>query len=405
MKILIVSDAFWPDDTGGITNSLLNEVKGLIARGHQIIVVTRRLWKDLAPYEKCNGYELYRYLSPAKGSIFYRTYPFFSLTQLPKLAKKLHMFHCDIVYVHNPFQMIGLQRVGLNVPIIYTFHAPTLREIEIDAKRGKYGFLTSLLAVAKPFVRMTERQALYQADLVLVRSQFMRREMEYLYGNIDSRKVALLPLAVDTLHFKFGDDSKAIRKSLGLPEDQKILLTVRRLAARMGLENLIDAMKLVTRRHPQALLLIGGKGYLENALRERIRSCGLENHIRLIGFIPEEKLPSYYQAADLFVLPTTELEGFGLATIEALSCGTPVISTPVGANPEVVGPLGSEFLCSDATAEALAERIIWWLDRGVFQEIRQLCRDYCTTRFSINLVAASLERLFIKTIISKSKKE
>jgi len=226
----------------------------------------------------------------------------------------------------------------------------------------------------------------------------MKGEIYHLFRNIEPRKIALIPLGVDTVRFKFANDPKVIRKNLDLPEDRTILMTVRRLVARMGLENLIDAMKLVTRQHPQTLLLIGGKGYLENALREHIRSCGLENHIRLIGFIPEEKLPSYYQAADMFVLPTTELEGFGLATIEALSCGTPVIATPVGANPEVVGPLGSEFLCRDATVEALAERINWWLNRGISEEVRQACREYCSSKFAVESVAASLENTFTEAI-------
>ena len=166
----------------------------------------------------------------------------------------------------------------------------------------------------------------------------------------------------------------------------------------MGLENLIDAMKTVVKHYPEAMLLIGGKGYLKNALQERIRSYKLEQHIKLLDFIPEEKLPSYYQAADLFVLPTTELEGFGLATIEALSCGTPVIATPVGANPEVVGPLGNEFLCRDVTAEALAERINWWLSRGISAEVRQTCREYCVSRFAVESVVASLENIFAEAI-------
>jgi len=404
MKVLVASDAFWPDHTGGITKSLLTEVEGLVARGHQIVVVTRRLKEDSARYERGNGYEVYRYPSPARGSGFYRTYPLFSLTQLPKLVKELQIFSFDVAYVHNPFQMLGLQRVHLGIPFVYTFHAPTPMEIEIDARRGKYGFFAFFLSVAKPLIRMAERQALCQASVILVHSQFMGGEMHRLYGNINPRKIAVVPLAVDTVRFKSANDPKAIRKSLGLPEDRTILLTVRRLVARMGLENLIDAMKLMVKSHPEALLLIGGKGYLEKDLQERIRSQGLEHHVRLLGFIPEEKLPSYYQAADLFVLPTTELEGFGLATIEALSCGTPVIATPVGANPEVVGPLGNEFLCRDVTAEALAEQINWWLNRGISAEIRQACREYCVSRFAVESVVASLENIFAEAIRLKGSK-
>ncbi len=401
MKILIISDAFWPDHTGGITKSLLTEVEGLVARGHQIVVVTRHQKKKSAYHETRNGYEVYRYLAPSKGSVFYRTWPLFTLAQLPRLVKKLQACSFDVVYVHNPFQMLGLRSVPSSVPLVYTFYAPRLIEIEVDARRGKYGLLTLFLGAVKPFIRMAERQSLRQANVILVRSQFMIGQMQRLCGNGEHGRITLVPLGVDTISFGFANDVKTAREALGLSTDRSILLTVRRLVGRMGLENLIDAMVLVVSQHPQVLLLIGGKGYLEDELREQVRRRGLERHVRLMGFIPEEKLPAYYQAADLFVLPTAALEGFGLATIEALSCGTPVIATPVGANPEVIGPLGSEFLCKDATAQALAERINWWLDRGVPAETRQACREYCVSRFAVESVVTFLEDIFAKAKVAE----
>ena len=403
MKILIVSDAFWPDDTGGITKSLLTEVEGLVGRGHQVTIITRRLQKSLPSYQRREGYDLYRYLSPVKGSASYRTYPFFSLIRLPKLAIELHRnLNFDMLYTHNPFQFAGLNRAHLGIPIVHTFYAPAPREIEIDAKRGKYGLIGSCFTdIVIGAIKRIESQALCKADVILVRSKFIEREMYNLYGDVTSAKVRLIPLAVDTARFKFASEPKAIRRDLGLLQDHVILLTVRRLVARMGLENLIDAMKCVVECHPEVVLLIAGSGYLDKEFRERIHSQGLEQHVQLLGFIPEEKLPSYYQAADLFILPTTELEGFGLATIEALSCGTLVIATPIGANPEVVGPLGSELLCKDATAKALAERINWWLDRGISAEVRQACREYCVSRFAVESVVASLEQIFTEAIRPK----
>ena len=136
----------------------------------------------------------------------------------------------------------------------------------------------------------------------------------------------------------------------------------------------------------QIQMLPSGGGYLENSLQVQVHELNLETNIRFLGFIPEEALPKYYQAADLFVMPTAALEGFGLSTIESLSCGTPVIATPVGANPEVLGPLGGEFLCEDITPEALAERIIWFFDRGVGADLRKRCRDYCESNFSVGKV-------------------
>lgn len=151
----------------------------------------------------------------------------------------------------------------------------------------------------------------------------------------------------------------------------------------------------------RALLLIGGTGYLEGALEERVRLRGLERHIRLLGFISEEQLVGCYQAADLFILPTDQMEGFGLVTIEPLSCGTPVIATPVGANPEVIGPLDSALLCHDTTCEAMAERINWWLDRGVSESLREVCRKHCVSRFALERVVSVLERVLAAAVEEK----
>ena len=66
------------------------------------------------------------------------------------------------------------------------------------------------------------------------------------------------------------------------------------------------------------LLLIGGEGQLRPQLEELIRSKGLQDAVQLLGFVPEDQLAKYYQASDLVVMPTLQLEGFGLVTVEAL---------------------------------------------------------------------------------------
>lgn len=391
MRILVVSDAFWPDHVGGITKSLRAEVEGLVARGHKVTVVTRSLLPELPPYEVRGGYEVYRYPSPSVNSHFYRVYPLFSIFQLPKLLNNLKHKKFDVCYVHNPFQMLGVVRVSSNIPIVYVCHAPIAMEVSIDARRGKYGIMGKLLPVG--FLSWLEYRALSMASVIVVRSKFMAEELRRLYGNTILQKTITIPLGVDPNQFAFRDDPRVARRALGLPQDRPLLLTVRRLAARMGLENLVDAMVLVIKEHPASLLVIGGVGYLRDALEKRIRARNLSHCVYLIGFIPEDKLPTYYQAADLFIMPTAELEGFGLSTIEALSCGTPVIATPVGANVEVVAPLGEEHLSKDSTPHALAERINWWLSRGVSPEIRQRCRTYCLSRFAIDSVVITLEQI------------
>jgi len=397
VNILVLSDAFWPDYAGGISKSLLSEVEELAARKHRVVIVARRLKQDSPFYEVRNGYELYRYPSPPKGKTFYRLYPLFSIRKLPKLVAQLdRKFHFDVAYVHNTFQAVGLSRYPQQIPYVYVFHAPTPREIEVELEKGKYGAITPLVKMANHWIKAKERQALIQASAIIVRSKFMEEEMSKLYGEVGKDKTIRIPLCIDTQRFSFVEDPRVIRKELSLPLDRPVLLTVRRLVARMGVENLIIAMSYVVKQIPEVLLLIGGKGYLENQLRAQARRLNLESNIYFLGFIPEGKLPKYYQAADLFVLPTVTLEGFGLATIEALSCGTPVVATSVGANSEVVGPLGKEFLCQDIGPEALAERIVWFIKQGISIELRKRCREYCESNFRIDKVVGEIERVLLE---------
>ncbi len=400
MKILTVVDGFEPQEVGGITKSLLSELEDLQKKGHQLCVVAKKMQKNTPSHEKINNLEIFRYHSPVRNSVFYRLYPLFSLLNLPKVPRLFHNGNqFDLAYVHNSFQIVALHYGQVKFPLVYNFHAPMHKEIEIDAHSGKYGFLKILLGPLSKVVRLFEKRALRKSNIIIVHSEFMKSQLETSLGiSRNDKRIELVPLCVDTDRFKFTEDPVTVRKKLSLPQDRLILLTVRRLVARMGLENLIEAMEKVKESYPKILLLIGGKGYLKEALQKKIFLHNLENQVKLLGFIPDEILPHYYQAADLFVLPTTELEGFGLATIEALSCGTPVIGTPVGATPEVIGPLRKEFLCQDSTPQALAERILWWLDKGLSPRLRQECREYCVSRFHPDKVVNQLEKIFNEVI-------
>ncbi|WP_440007808.1 glycosyltransferase family 4 protein [Halomicrococcus sp. SG-WS-1] len=393
MNVLVLSDAFWPDHYGGITKSLVTEVEGLVERGHDVVVASRRLDDDDASHERREGYELYRYDSPPQDSALYHSYPLFSLGKVPRLLSRLDdRYDFDVAYVHNTFQAAGVALSSADVPAVTVFHAPIPREIEIDADQGKYGWKTPFVRVANRGFKRLEGYTLRDASVVVTRSGFMTGELDDLYGNVGPLRE--IPLAVDTDRFEYVADPTDVRDELDLPEDRPILLTVRRLVARMGLENLVDAMETVTERHPDALLLIGGKGYLEETLREQIAAKGLEENVRLLGFVAEEDLPTYYGAADFFVMPTEQLEGFGLSTLESLSTGTPVVATPVGGNPQVVGPLDDDLVCDGTDPDAIAENLCTWLDRDTGTGFRENCREYCVSRFSVDEVASSLEATF-----------
>ena len=394
MNLLVLSDSFWPDRTGGITKSVLPEVETLVDRGHKTAVLTRRLRANLTLHESRKGYDLFRYPSPPEGSFFYHLYPLYSLRQVPVHAARLYgEFKFNVAYVHNAYQAVGLSKCSEPIPYIYVMHAPTPGEINIEIAHGKYGWKTPIAKAVNLWIKKVESQALAHAKTIIVRSKFMKEQMQNFYGQDPMSKTIQIPLGIDTNQFSFVADQKDVRQKLNLPEEQPILLTVRRLAARMGLENLITAMSEVVKHNPNVTLLLGGKGYLEEKLKQMIQNLNLGDQVRMLGFIPEEELPMYYQAADLFILPTVELEGFGLSTIESLACGTPVVATPVGANSEVIGPINKKLLCENASPKALAERIIWWVEQGIDSDLREHCHKYCSFHFNLEKVVNEIERV------------
>jgi glycosyltransferase involved in cell wall biosynthesis len=123
------------------------------------------------------------------------------------------------------------------------------------------------------------------------------------------------------------------------------------------LENLIRAAVLLRERIPNIFIAIGGTGPLAETLAASIVELGLQNTVRMLGRISEDDLPSVYGAADLFVVPTVALEGFGLVVVEALACGTPVLVTPVGGLPSVVRALEPGLILESAQPQHLANGI------------------------------------------------
>jgi glycosyltransferase involved in cell wall biosynthesis len=168
----------------------------------------------------------------------------------------------------------------------------------------------------------------------------------------------------------------------------------------MGLEHLLLAVKAAIQRAPGLFLVIGGAGPLDGALRELAVREGLSDRVRFAGFIPELQLPDYYRMADLFVLPTRELEGFGLVTLEALASGVPVAGTPVGGTPEILSRLEPNLLFRGATAASMAETIVacyrkvkdhprQWADLG------ERCRSFAERHYSWDASADALESLYL----------
>ena len=242
------------------------------------------------------------------------------------------MFHA-----HHPF-LLGASARRLaraaGRPFVFTYH--TLYE--------RYAHYVPLprQMVARRAVRWSTRFA-DTADLVIAPSDFVARRLR---TQGVRRPIEVLPTGVDLDRFRPGDRASA-RRALGLASDDRVLLYVGRLDREKNLEFLLDAVARV--RTPRTRLLLVGRGTQAAALRRVAATAGLGDRVEFRGGSPPGGLPVYYQAADAFVFASTS-ETQGLAVLEAMACGLPVVAVRASGIEEVVSDGVSGLLVPEDAA-------------------------------------------------------
>ena len=170
----------------------------------------------------------------------------------------------------------------------------------------------------------------------------------------------------------------------------------------MGLENLIKAIKLIQSDYPNKYTLkIAGIGRIETELRDLVKHLQLEDSIEFLGLISRNDLIKNYQIADLVVMPSQILEGFGLTTVEALSCGTPVMGTPNGGTKEILEKFDSNLLFSGESALEIKSGILSNIDRLLTSEYRESCRAYATSSFDWDIITRSYSKTYSAVLENK----
>jgi glycosyltransferase involved in cell wall biosynthesis len=225
----------------------------------------------------------------------------------------------------------------------------------------------------------------------------MKSKLEEWYGC--THEGLVIPGGVDTDRFQ---PSSGVRSKL--ISDNINFLTIRRLTPRMGIERLIYDFAKLQETHPHTHLYIGGDGPLRSSLERQVSRQGINSSVTFLGYINESILPDTYATADIFVLPTTSLEGFGLATLEALASATPVIATDVGGTPEILGPLNKQFsesiplLVSDHSQ--LLEGLRAWSDcpQSMRNKVAQAAREYVVSEYTWERTTSRLEDSFKQLI-------
>ena len=165
-------------------------------------------------------------------------------------------------------------------------------------------------------------------------------------------------------------DKNECREKLNLPFDRKIIFSLGWLIERKGFNYLIDAMKIIMEERKDVLCFIGGSVPAEDEFKNKVRSrlekqivdLNLENHVKLIGLVPDELLPMWMNACDVFALPSLG-EGNPTVMFECMGCGKPFIGTNVGGIPEIITSDDYGYLVEPKNSKELAEKLLMSLNK------------------------------------------
>lgn len=337
-------------DTGGMSVCVLELARELGKCGHLVDIYTRAHDpKDKQIIELGHNVRLIHLKAGRNGEMHkLAVYP-----HLPDFAGKLENFRkrnrlkYDLVYSHYWLSAwVGRFLQGWwDVPHIVMFHT-------LGAIKNAIG-----IGEAEPELRIeTERYLVKNCHRIIAATGKEKEGLILHYGALPET-ISVIPCGVNLELFQ-PVDKEAARQQLGFNGNKNILF-VGRLEPLKGIDRLLMAMTYLENRGGTRLLVIGGDGNSQHEI-ERLQRLSRELHIQdsviFLGLIKQEKLPLYYSAADVCVVPSY-YESFGLVALESLACGTPVVATDVGSARSVIRQAETGYVVTDSSPHRLAQKI------------------------------------------------
>ncbi|MCS7119888.1 MAG: glycosyltransferase family 4 protein [Nitrososphaerota archaeon] len=291
--------------------------------------------------------------------------------------------------------MLKKERVGI-VHAHHAFTPTSLISLNIAERLGTPSVLTNhtifiasdekYLWIPTSYLLYPYRKYINKADVITAVSRAAANFIEHF---TQEKEILVIPNGVDADRF-------VCPGSLDDPQRKTLkILYVGRLVYRKGVHILIRAMPEIIKEFPDCSLIIAGKGPMEDFLKMLVKSLDLKDNVKLIGPVPDEKLPALYSQCSIFALPSLYCESFGITLLEAMAAGKPVIASNVGGIPEVITDGLNGLLFRRGDIKDLAEKIIHLLSDRKLAEFLGLRAKYTVRkRYDWDVVAEEVERVY-----------
>ena len=324
MKILMLSWEYPPRVVGGISRVVHDLSHRLVNDGHNVTVVTYRDG-NVPYYEDDNGVNVYRIdnfmISPNNFIDWVMQLNFNMIAKVGEIISEKGNF--DVIHAHDWLTAYAGKtlKYAYNTPLVSTIHAT-----EAGRNSGIHDDM-------QKYINDTEWMLTYESSEVIVNSNYMKNELQRLFG-LPYEKINVIPNGVNLNLFNDVQKDYDFRRKFAM-DNEKIILFIGRLVYEKGIQTLISAMPKILANYHDSKLIIAGKGGMLDELKAQVNSLGLGNKVYFTGHLASKDVQKMYKCADISVFPST-YEPFGIVALEAMLSGTPVVVSDIGGLNEIV---------------------------------------------------------------------
>lgn len=367
MKIVVSATSYFPEEPGGAARLAYDLASECVRLGHEVWMVSQARDLTAPTYVVEQGLHVLRYrLASANGLDVLRHIRHINATMA--LLRQHVGAAPDVIHGHDLFSYVAALRLYRSgcPRTCYSIHSPATDELAFAWKgQGARGSVKQVLG--QPVIRYYERQALKRSSALAAESSFTRSRIQTQYGRPLSDRIQIIPGWIDHTRFAIlsAEQSQQARQRLGWPQDRPVFFVLRRLDGRMGLDRLLHAVAELKASGHDAFIAIAGHGPERQPLEDLRQQLGLQSNVEFMGRLPDELLPLAYGACDASIIPTRALECFGIIALEAMGAGRPVLVTPVGSLPEVVGAFEPQWVAAGNQAEHIAAILRAYLQKAL----------------------------------------
>ncbi len=385
MKILQLIPYYLPAyQYGGPIHSVHNLCREMVEKGVDVTVWTTKLGlknRDDIPSGKevfVDGVRVHYF--PIIGSFHYSLSPAL-LKYMDKRIKDFNVVHIQGVYQFHSL-VGGYYARKYGIPYVLSPRGMFLPEF-IKMK----GRLKKSL-----YINLVERRNLEESDLIHCTTEEERKGLKYL--GVRLKKTIVVPNGIELGEIRGESKTKTFRKKFNLSE-KTIILFLGRLIWSKGLNLLISAFVSIVSRYPEARLVIAGpdsRGYRKK-VEKWIKECRIEDFITFTGFLDGKEKLDALNESDIFVQPSYS-ESFGMATVEAMAAGLPVvISKKVGIWDVIANDNCGKIV--DLNPESIAKGVIYLLENPKERKcLGARARETAKKEFSIQVVAERMIKAY-----------